>query len=75
MTYFEFKSKCLELMDQVKESHEEIVITKDGSPIAKLVPYEEPVEAAVNLFGYMKGSIKINDDILKPIDEKWYADI
>ncbi len=61
-------------MDRVQESHEEVVITKDGSPIAKLVPYEELVEG-VNLFGYMKGSVKINDDILKPIDEKWYADI
>ena len=26
----EFKSKCLKLMDQVKETHEEIVVTKYG---------------------------------------------
>ena len=29
----------------------------------------------VNLFGYMKGSVTINGDILEPIDEKWFADI
>jgi prevent-host-death family protein len=75
MTFIEFKSKCLELMDHVKESHEEVIITQDGCPIAKLVPYEEQVEETVNLFGYMKGSVKMNDDILKPINEKWYADI
>jgi hypothetical protein len=29
----------------------------------------------VNLFGYMKGSVTINGDILEPIDEKWFAEI
>jgi prevent-host-death family protein len=41
MTSIEFKSKCLELMDQVNDSHEEVVITKNGSPEPKLVPYKE----------------------------------
>ena len=75
MTFIEFKSKCLELMDHVKESHEEVIITQDGSPIAKLVPYEEHIGEPVNLFGYMKGSVTINGDILEPIDEKWFAEI
>jgi prevent-host-death family protein len=75
MTSIEFKSKCLELMDHVKECHEEVIITQDSCPIVKLVPYEEQVEETVNLFGYMKGSVTINDEILKPIDEKWHADI
>ena len=47
-TSIEFKSKCLELMDHVKESHEEVIITQDGNPIVKLVPYEEHVEEPVN---------------------------
>jgi prevent-host-death family protein len=75
MTSIEFKTKCLELMDHVKESHEEVIITQDGCPIVKLVPYEEKMEEEVNLFGYMKGSVTIKDDILKPVDEQWYADI
>jgi len=75
MTFNEFKLKCFELMDHVKESHEEVIITQDGSPIAKLVPYEEHIEEPVNLFGYMKGSVTINGDILEPIDENWVADI
>jgi prevent-host-death family protein len=75
MTFIEFKSKCLELMDHVKESHEEVIITQDGSPIAKLVPYEEQIEEPVNLFGYMKDSVTINGDIFEPIDEKWFSEI
>jgi prevent-host-death family protein len=34
----EFKAKCLKLMDEVAESGEAIVITKNGKPIAQLGP-------------------------------------
>ena len=33
----EFKAKCLKLMDEVAENGEEIVITKNGNPTARLV--------------------------------------
>lgn len=33
----QFKSQCLQLVDQVKETHEEIIITKYGRPVGKLV--------------------------------------
>jgi prevent-host-death family protein len=68
----EFKAKCLELMDQVAESGQEIVITKRGKPIAKLVPMEEkPLKP---LFGSMAGTGEILGDIISPIDVKWEAD-
>lgn len=35
----EFKAKCLKLMDEVAESGEEIVITKNGRPVSRLTPY------------------------------------
>ena len=41
----EFKAKCLKLMDEVAESGEEIIITKNGKPVAKLAPYPESTEA------------------------------
>ena len=34
----EFKARCLKLMDEVAESGGEIVITKNGRPISRLVP-------------------------------------
>lgn len=69
LTAVEFQSKCIELMDQVKDNHEEVIITKDGKPIAKLIPME--AEAEGSLFGFMKGTMKINGDIIASLDEKW----
>ena len=37
----EFKAKCLKLMDEVEESGEEIIITKNGRPVSRLAPYRE----------------------------------
>lgn len=67
----EFKAKCLKLMDRVNKSHEEIVITKHGKPVARLVP-AEPVETKP-AFGFLKESISIYGDITEPIDESWDA--
>ncbi len=69
----EFKAKCLKLMDQVRDYHEEVVITKHGKPVAKLVPVSQ--KAPKSLFGYMRNSVKINGDIIQPIDEKWDAEV
>ena len=65
----EFKAKCLKIMDTVKETHRPIIITKHGKPVAKLVPVID--EKPKSLFGAMKGSLTVNDDITKPLDESW----
>ena len=48
----EFKAKCLHLLDEVQQTRQEIVITKRGRPVARLLPVEEKVPT---LFGRMKG--------------------
>lgn len=68
----EFKSKCLKLMDQVRDTHEEIVITKHGKPVVKVVPIEE--EKPRPLLGYLRRSVAIDGDITAPIDEVWEVD-
>ena len=67
----EFKAKCLKLMDRIKKNHEEIIITKYGKPIAKLIPFTE--KPAKSMFGCMKGTIEITGDIVSPLDIKWDA--
>jgi prevent-host-death family protein len=67
----EFKTHCLELMDQVHDRGCEIVITKRGTPVAKLVPFEEK---RPDIFGYMKGTVTIRGDIVAPTGEVWDAD-
>ena len=61
----EFKAKCLKLMDEVAGSGDEIVITKNGRPVSRLVPYRKKPKS---LFGIDKGRIEILDDIIKPLD-------
>jgi prevent-host-death family protein len=48
----EFKAKCLALLDEVAETKEELVVTKRGKAVAKVVPAEEPRS--------LIGSIKFN---------------
>ena len=65
----EFKAKCLKLMDRVQDTGEELVITKHGKPVAKLVPVQDEKPS---LFGSMKGSVEIVGDIVGPVlDEDW----
>ena len=68
----EFKAKCLKLMDEVAERGEEIVITKNGKPVAKLTAYRERPKT---LFGIDKGRLEILGDIMSPIDVEWEADV
>jgi prevent-host-death family protein len=65
----EFKARCLELMDRVRETGAEYVITKHGTPVAKLVPVVEP--AAQSFFGSMKGTIVDYERPLDPLDEDY----
>ena len=66
----EFKAKCLRLMDMVNESGKEIVITKYGKPISKLVPYRKLPDS---LFGLHKNQIVSHDDLIDPLDLSWEA--
>jgi prevent-host-death family protein len=65
----QFKSQCLKLMDQVQQTREEIVITKHGRPVAKLVPIQEAQSDSI--IGFMKGSVQVTGDIIAPLDEEW----
>ncbi|MBI4397984.1 MAG: type II toxin-antitoxin system prevent-host-death family antitoxin [Candidatus Omnitrophica bacterium] len=69
----EFKAKCLKLMDTVQQYGEEIVITKHGKPVAKLVPILEEKKNGKTKSGYgsMAGTITILGDIVGPIVEEW----
>jgi prevent-host-death family protein len=65
----EFKSKCLKLLDEVAQTHETLVITKHGKPVAQVVP----MPAEVDLVGSMRGSVVWEDDIISPLENEWEA--
>ena len=68
-----FKAICLKLMDQVQQTGEEVVITKHGTPVARLVRVEEGVSRP--LFGYLQNAVQIHGDIVGPVDEEWEATV
>lgn len=67
----EFKAKCLHLMDQVNQSGEGIVITKNGKPVSILRPYRTVPDT---LFGMHMGKIESRDDLIAPLGVGWDAD-
>ena len=67
----EFKVKCLKIMDEVAETGEDIVITRNGRPVSRLVPYWEKPKT---LWGIDRGRFEILGDIIEPIDVEWEAE-
>lgn len=55
----ELHAQCLSILDQLEP--EGVVITKDGEPIARLVPIER---SHAELIGSLRGKIAIKGDIL-----------
>ncbi len=66
----EFKNRCLALMDEVNETGMEIVITKHGKPVSRLVAAEDPTP---EMWGRYREQVQIVKDILDPAvpDEEW----
>jgi prevent-host-death family protein len=64
----DFKARCLELMDKVKTTGTEYIITKHGKPVARLVPC---VPLKRPFVGSMKGSVLKYDRPFDPIDGDW----
>ena len=67
----EFKARCLKLMDEVADNGAEIVITKNGRPVSRLVPYRKKPDT---LFGIDRGKLEIHGDIDEPLDVTWEAE-
>jgi len=65
-----FKAKCLALMDEINETGEEIIITKNGHPVSRLLPYRTKPST---LFGLHASGIHASDDLIEPVNESWDA--
>jgi prevent-host-death family protein len=67
-----FKAKCLQIMEDVRSRRVEVVITKRGVPVAKLVPIES---TPPDVFDCMKGSATLVGDVVGPVvpSEDWEA--
>lgn len=62
----QFKARCLALLDEVASGGGELVVTKRGRPVARVVPVEKAAS--------MRGSVSYlvgDDELVAQIDERW----
>lgn len=62
-----FKARCLALLDEVERTRAELVVTKRGRPVAKVVAVQ-PRKVRP-----LAGSIVADGDLLSPLPVKWDA--
>jgi prevent-host-death family protein len=55
------------LLDDLAEKNEEIVITRDGRAVARVVPIRDEMR------GPLYGSVLYEGDIVSPLDVEWEA--
>lgn len=63
-----FKDTCLQLLDQVHEQELEVVVTKRGEAVARVVPPDAGVPSA---FGFLRGTLLSQGDLVAPDFEAW----
>ncbi len=71
----EFRSKCFQILDEVQKTHREVIITKRGKPVAKLVHIEK-MDERDPLVGALAGLGKTVGDLTEPVTDpdEWEID-
>lgn len=62
ITATEFKAKCLHLLDEVQRTGQDIVISKRGKPVARVV-----AEKALKPWLSLRGKGRFNGDAFEPV--------
>ena len=71
----EFRSKCFKILQQVQTTHLEVIITKRGKPIAKIVHIEQSNQADP-MIGALSGVGRTVGDLTGPVVDpmEWEVD-
>ena len=69
----DLKNSWHEYLERVVQGREEVVVTRYGKPIARLIPVEDEGETG-GIFGALAGTVTVVGDIIGPIEEEWEAD-
>lgn len=66
----EFKAHALKVLDQVAKTRDEVIVTKRGKPLAKIVPCTE--ELREHRPGALADMLVFEEDIVSPLgEEQW----
>ena len=68
----EFKATCLKILDQVKKTGKQVIVTRRGKPIALVSP-PPPPDKTDSWIGTFKNQGSITGDIVSPVvaEEEW----
>ena len=66
-----FKAQCLKIMDDVGRRRFEVVVTKRGKPMARILPPHGSTQPS--LFGCAREYIRSVGDIISPTGVGWEA--
>lgn len=62
----EFKARCLALLDEVAKNGQQLIVTKRGRPVARVVPVESPR----SLVGSVEFLVS-DDELVEPLYGDW----
>lgn len=70
MVISQFKARCIAVMKEAQRTHEPVLVTRWGHPLARIEPvYDNP---APRKFGALKGRMRIKGDIIRSdFDAEW----
>lgn len=60
-------------LDEVARGRRTVVVTRYGTPIATLAPYDDAREAA-SVFGALRGWVEAETDLIAPVGDDWEAE-
>jgi prevent-host-death family protein len=69
VTISEFRAKCSDLLERVRRTRQSIRVTRDGKPLAEVIPPKTVQDRAAWLDS-MKDSITIKGDIISPASDE-----
>ena len=60
----------LEIFRQLEASGEELVVTDQGKPVLKIIPFQKEASVA-DVFGDLQGKVAYHEDINTPSISEW----
>ena len=70
VTISELKQKTTQILNDLTE---EVIVTKRGRPIAKIVPISQTKEDEKPVLGRLKHLVVEMGDVISPIEDEWEA--
>lgn len=66
------QASLLEYFQAVETTGEDLIVTSDGHPVLKIVPYRQALTVD-EAFADVRGKIRYHGDLLEPTTEEWEA--